>query len=194
MWFGMAAVVVGAPLALVALASTRKDTPSLTADRLQQYQSKVVIVARDAGQMIEQGRDGARSMKQALNEIKEGRLGGADLEREASAWRAAMSDARTRMAAIDAPGSLAASKRQLVASMATFEQLAATLGDIARTGSTPDSALDRAEQLGRQGDRQFDDGAAAIQAARHRLGLPSTTDLPDPGRPLPPGVTIVEEK
>jgi hypothetical protein len=201
-WVGMAAVLVGTPLAIVALVSTRKESPSasLTREQLQKYETEVVAVARDAGEVIEQGRGGARSMKHALNDIKEGRLTGPDLAREAAAWRTAMGDARSRMAAIDPPPSLAAGHRKLVASMASFEQVAVTLGDIANTQATPESAgavlssaLDRAEQLGRQGDKQYDDGAAAIQAARHRLGLPSSPDLPDPGRAVPPGVTIVEE-
>lgn len=157
---------------LVGSANRRSDRSAIVA-----YEKAVLPPIRDAGRIVEQ------EMKPTLGDIAEGRITDAELLARAAAWQRVFERARGEILALDPPGFLTDMEVKWRVAMDAYLEAVAAFEGIARAApGDREGAINQAIERGDQADRLFDDAAGLIQFHRRRLGLGSSSNLPDPPR------------
>lgn len=188
------AVALTTTAVVVTTVELSRGEPALSADALLRFERESLRPVRDVGLLIDIGVPGARSMKHAIMDIENGELTGDELAEESAAWVRSIEQAEDALEAVDTPSQVSRAKTLMLSSFKTYRSLAQVLGTAADTRDAEgiDSVLDRAVRLGARGDALFDEASAVIQRARHELGFPPSSDLPDPGDAPLPSAEVIE--
>ena len=170
----MAAVFAGvAGLGLLASRNDAEQTDRLRRE-LVAYEDAIAPAAQAAGRAIVAG------IRPDLADFVAGRI-------TPEVWRADMaaraqefSSARERIAAVRPPAVAKDAAARFDEAMSLYVQAAQALAQAGLVdGDARQRALDRGAELGEEGDRVYDRGAAVLQAARRSLGLPPSNRFPD---------------
>jgi hypothetical protein len=167
----LAGLAVGATaVALVGSAQRRDDRGAYL-----RYERQILPPLRDGGRIVQQ------EMKPSLREFADGEITQAMALERATGWRGELAKVLADVVAPDPPsflGDIAARWRKAIAGYRQipdlFEQAAH------KTGAARARSLEQAAGAGTRADKLFDEASAVMQFHRRRLGLGSTTDLPDP--------------
>ena len=171
------ALAAGATAVFLMGSSNRKDDRAA----ILAYERSVLPAVREAGRIVQQ------EMKPSLREIVDGTITGQQLLDRTGAWQRVFKRVRDDLIALDAPSFLGDIDAGWDAAMGGYLVTVDAFQAIGRAdpGSLP-VAVDRAVSLAEQADALFDRVAGVIQFHRRRLGLGSSTNLPDPS-PSPTG-------
>ena len=170
-----AAVLVGGALgatavALVGSAQRRDDRKAYL-----RYESAVLPIVREGGRVVQQ------EMKPSIRE-----LGGNEITQKtavdrAAGWRAVFTRIGADLIALDPPGFLGDIGRRWSIAVDGYLKIPDLFDQAAKqTGSARAALLAQAAAAGDSADKLFDDAAGVLQYHRRRLGLGSTSQLPDP--------------
>ncbi len=172
----VAAALVGLAGVGAGLVAARSSAPSLTRARLVAYESAVLVPLREGGATVEQG------IKPALADLTERHVTPpAVIAGEADGWVRDLTSVRARVGAVAPPDELREAARLFDRALEQYLEAARTFRAAAAASAVQRRALlDGGYAVARAADATYDDAARVIQRWRHRLGLPSTPDFPDP--------------
>lgn len=171
------ALAAGATAVFLMGSSNRKDDRAA----IVAYERSVLPAVREAGRIVQQ------EMKPSLREIMEGTITGRQLLDRTGAWQRVFKRVRDDLIALDAPAFLSDIDAGWDAAMGAYLVTVDAFEAIGRADPGAVSvAVDQAVSLAERADDLFDRVAGVIQFHRRRLGLGSSTNLPDPS-PSPTG-------
>jgi hypothetical protein len=158
------------------LVSRHPAKPALTTGALAAYQDAVLPSLREGGRIVQQ------EMKATVGDIES--ASGPEAARLASTtrnWESALAAVRAHVAAVPAPEALREASLGFDDALGRYIDAARQFGAAA---STPLPArppiMAKAYETARDADMVYDRASAVIQRWRHRFGLPSSPDFPDP--------------
>lgn len=170
-------LAIGATAVFLTGSSNREDDRTAIAS----YERSVLPAVREAGRIVQQ------EMKPSLREIVEGTITGRQLLDRTDAWERVFKRVRDDLLALDAPPFLGDIDAGWDAAMGAYLVTVDAFRTIGRTDPGSVSvAVDQAVSFAERADDLFDRVAGVIQFHRRRLGLGSSTNLPDPS-PSPAG-------
>lgn len=155
---------------------TACGSPGLSKARLVSYESAIAAPLKDGGRTVEQG------MKPALADLNVDHVTPpAMIAREARQWVADLTDVRARVAAVTPPAQLRAVSRGFDEALTLYVEAARWFERAATADALQRSALlDKGYAAAKRADAAYDAASRLLQTARHRVGLGSSPDFPDP--------------
>lgn len=173
----VAALATGATAVFLLGSSNRKDDRA----SLVSYELSLLPAVREAGRIVQQ------EMKPSLREIMEGTITGRQLLERTGAWQRVFKRVREDLLALEPPALLGDIEAGWDAAMGAYLLTVDAFQTIGRADPASVSfAVDQAVTFAERADDLFDRVAGVIQFHRRRLGLGSSTNLPDPS-PSPAG-------
>ena len=155
-WLVAVGVVVAGTLQL---AGRREPEPSVSQASLDAFTSEIERLGAQGGQIVVDG------MKPGVSDIAERALPDAVLARMASGWAASMREVQRELAAVEAPGALAAVAVRFERALVTYVRTAETLVAAAQaSGEQRDALIDEAVATGTEADRLYEDALRALAA------------------------------
>jgi hypothetical protein len=171
------ALAAGATAVFLTGSSNREDDRAA----IVAYERSVLPAVREAGRIVQQ------EMKPSLREIVDGTITGQQLLDRTGAWQRVFKRVRDDLVALDAPAFLGDIDAGWDTAMGAYLVTVNAFQAIGRADPGSVSvAVDEAVSLAERSDDLFDQVAGIIQFHRRRLGLGSSTNLPDP-TPSPTG-------
>jgi len=138
---------------------------------VEQYEARLEPLAYDAGRVVVEG------LQEALSRLSEGSDDDADVLPGLARHQEVLLRLRAEMDALAPPSELEASAGKRRASMDAYLAVAETLEQAAAAaGASREALLDRSAELGKQADALWEQADDLLNRARHRLGLPTTTE------------------
>ena len=166
----LGAAVGATAVALVGSAQRRDDRESYL-----RYESAVLPLVREGGRVVQQ------EMKPSIRELGAGEITERMAHDRVAGWRTAFTRLGADLMALDPPGFLGDIERRWTAAVDGYLKIPDLFERaVTQTGDARARLLTEAAAAGESADKLFDDAAAVMQYHRRRLGLGSTSQLPDP--------------
>lgn len=135
------------------------DAPVVSQASLDAFTAEIERLGAQGGQIVVEG------MKPGVADIAERALPDAVLVRMASGWLASMREVQDELAAVEAPGALAAVAVRFERALVAYVRTAETLVEAAQAaGQHRDALIDEALATGTEADRLYEDAMAALAA------------------------------
>lgn len=141
------------------LAGRREPVAPVSQASLDAFTAEIERLGAQGGQIVVDG------MKPGVSDIAERALPDAVLARMASGWVANMREVQRELAAVEAPGALAAVAVRFERALASYVRTAeALLAAAQASGEGRDALIDEAVATGTEADRLYDDAMRALAA------------------------------
>jgi hypothetical protein len=164
-------LAVGATAVALAGSAQRRD------DRAAylRYERALLPSLRDGGRIVQQ------EMKPSIRELGDGELTQKTALERAGAWRAQFARILADVKALDPPGFLVGIEPRWGRAVDAYAQIADMFTRaVDASGTERSRLLEQVAAIGTRADSLFDDASRVMQFHRRRLGLGSTSKLPDP--------------
>jgi len=157
-------------VALVGSAQRRDDRAAYL-----RYERALLPSLREGGRIVQQ------EMKPSLRALPTGEISRSVALERAASWREEFNQVLRDVTALSPPSFLGDVERRWVATIDAYRSVADLFAQSANLeGADRTLLLDRAATAGARADDLFDGASSVMQFHRHRLGLGSTSSLPNP--------------
>jgi hypothetical protein len=147
---------------------------------VERYEKAIKPLVTEWGKIEVQGmRPAIGDLQRGENE--EGGVPAGMIAGEASAWVDGLKQLRTKMQAVAVPTRLRKAAAKFDQAMVQYIQAAETFQAAAEAPEGPprDDGIKKGIAFAQEGARLYNEASMVLQAARHRAGLPESSDFPN---------------